>query len=107
MATVKEIVAQRVAQFDFELESNELDSYLIESGVDGLQTYDSSTILEPKKALYAIIPVLLLQADVSEGQYSKKRNVEGIKAFYALICSELGLKDNLNKQPVIKAVNLW
>lgn len=107
MATVKEIVAQRVAQFDFELESNELDSYLIEALVDGTQEYSASNILEPKKALYAIIPVLLLQADVSEGQYSKKRNVEGVKAFYALICSELGLKDNLNKQPTIKVANLW
>lgn len=62
-----------------------------------------------KTAMYNQIPLMIAGlSDVSEGGYSVKWNIDGIKAWYSLLASELGLQDKLSSGPVIRdKSNRW
>jgi hypothetical protein len=108
MATIKEIIVSRCADFSFEVSEVTLESYIVKSGTDGGELYAQSNAKKADAIMYAIIPLLLLMPDVSEGQFSKKYNQAGIISFYKNLCAELDLPDKLNPQPkIVNKSNIW
>jgi hypothetical protein len=92
--TYKEYVTTVLGKFG--LSSAEIEFILSESDLspDTVVTPDNKVLL--KTAIYKGVPLVMagLQ-DVSEGGYSVKWNVAGIKAWYSLLASDLGLDDLL------------
>lgn len=94
----------------FGLSASEIGFILTEAGLNPDTTVESSTDkVLLKTAMYNHIPAMIAGlSDVSEGGYSVKWNIEGIKAWYALLAAELGLTDKLNSSPVIRdKSNRW
>jgi hypothetical protein len=59
--------------------------------------------IKVKTAIYAAIPGMIAGLnEVSEGNYSIKWNVTGIKAWYSILAGELGLEDSLSIGPSVK-----
>lgn len=57
-----------------------------------------------KVAIVSFIPTLLLRAtSINESGFSMSWNIDGIKAYYSMMCKQLGIKDELNdNKPKIK-----
>jgi hypothetical protein len=93
----------------FGLTAGEIIIIMIENDIDpdAPMTGKADTIAL-KKAVYNQLPLMLagLQ-DVSEGGYSVKWNVDGIKLWYSTLAVELGLPDILNPTPTITGVSPW
>lgn len=50
-----------------------------------------------KVAIVSFIPTLLLRAtSINESGFSMSWNIDGIKAYYSMMCKQLGIKDELN-----------
>src|SRR5688572_11079388 len=61
-----------------------------------------------KRALYDQLPLMLAgMQDVSEGGYSIKWNLDGIKLWYSVLDKELGLPDNLIPKPTARGKSPW
>jgi len=62
-----------------------------------------------KKIMISVIPELLLAPDISQGDYSIKYKVDGIKAYYSILCGELGLPDIYNpvQDTIIDRTDSW
>ena len=78
------------------MDNDELDVILSSDDVTTATVYTPSHDVIVKKALVAVIPELLMSPDWSQGGTSIKRNNEGVKTYYSLLCGELGLPDLLN-----------
>ncbi|MDI9863961.1 hypothetical protein QM480_06480 [Flectobacillus sp. DC10W] len=108
MATAKEYFQIKLAKFGFELDEVEIDIELGKQGVSGSDTVVANDMRSVELAIAESIPELLLMPEVSEGQLSKKYNIDGIKAYYSLLCSKLGIQNKLDSQPKIRnRSNLW
>lgn len=71
---------------------------------------EPADVVEVRKALYKEIPLLIAGLkDISEGGYSEKWNIQGIKDWYSVLSVELGLPNNLGPaKPKLKYVgNRW
>lgn len=93
----------------FGLSEADLTNLLNEAGITpGDEVAEDKTLI--KTALYNHIPWMLagLQ-DVSEGGYSIKWNVAGLKAWYSWLAGELGLDDPYaTARPKIRdKSNMW
>lgn len=105
--TYKEYVTAVLGKFG--LSTSEIEFIITEADLnpDTVVTATNKVLL--KTAIYNQIPLFIagLQ-DVSEGGYSVKWNVEGIKLWYSLLASELGLEDIFNLKPKVRdASNKW
>ncbi|MEZ2446122.1 DUF6706 family protein [Chitinophaga sp. RCC_12] len=61
-----------------------------------------------EKAMYYQIPLLLAGAqDVTEGGYSIKWNLDGLKIWYSALARELGLPDDLFPRPTVTGIRPW
>lgn len=55
-----------------------------------------------KVAIVSFIPTLLLRAtSINESGFSMSWNIDGIKAYYSMMCKQLGIKDELDNKPKI------
>lgn len=94
----------------FGLSATEIDFILIEADLT-----PSAVITGPedkvklKTAVYQQIPLMIAGlSDVSEGGYSVKWNIDGIKLWYATLAAELDLEDQLTPKAVIRdKSNRW
>ncbi len=110
MATVRAYIKDDLQSFGYEVSDIALDAKLIGADLsNGEQEYNESDVAMAtavKTVICRLIPKLLLLPNVTEGGYSVQRNPDGIKAYYSLLCGELGLSNQL--QPKVRdRSNVW
>jgi hypothetical protein len=107
MATIREVLKSKLDRFNVDVTDIDLDAMIIEAGlIDGSGEYTVDTVLVTKKALTTIIPELLVSPSISEGGYSIKWDVNGLKEYYAILCEETGEQNKLS--PKVKNIsNRW
>lgn len=91
---------------NFGVSPEQIDLILVDNGIDGNALVTDTKAL--KIAVFHQLPAMLAaMQDVSEGGYSVKWNLAGIKAWYSLLATELGLPDNLTPAPTVTGVKPW
>lgn len=106
--TIREYIETKLATYGVELSREEVYILITDAGLQESSEYTADSALSAKKALVNVIPELLLRANVTEGGYSVSWNIDGIKAFYRLLCGETGMEDKLTYQPKVKdRSSLW
>lgn len=104
--TIKEIIIAKLKRFGVTLSDEDYQAIIVEFHVNGDVSYGPQNEIEVKKAMVGIIPEIMSMQSVSEGGFSIQWNVEGLKAYHAGLCNELGVKNVL--KPVLKnASNRW
>ena len=104
--TIKEYILSITATYGFE-ESALIDATLIGCGIDGSQAFSLETKQDATLGLYEVIPLLFALPDISEAGFSVKRNIEGLKAYYSLICKQLGKEDKTKDNRIVDKSYLW
>ena len=104
--TIKEYILSITSIYGFE-ESALIDATLIGCEVDGSQTFNSDSKQDATLGLYEVIPLLFALPDISEAGFSVKRNIEGLKAYYLLICKQLGKEDKTKDSRIVDKSYLW
>ena len=110
MITAKEYIEAKLQEFSITISDAELTVQLLLNGVGENETFSPAIFTPIKKTLVAIIPQLLLVSEVSEGDLTIKWNIDGVKAYYSILCKELGLEDVLNtatKPTITNRSNIW
>jgi hypothetical protein len=105
--TNKEYVTAVLGKFG--LSGTDIDFILIEGNIDPDTVVTADNKKDVRLAIYQAIPGMIAGlSEVSEGNYSIKWNVAGIKAWYSILAGELGLIDCLSLGPSVKdASHRW
>lgn len=99
---IKDYIASKFQPFGVNLSEADLADIVL-SGVD----VGSELTMDNRKSVYLsivkfIIPQLLLRAkSVSESGFSVSFDTKDIFQYYAWLCKELGIKDELNQKPTV------
>jgi hypothetical protein len=109
MATIREYLKATLTRYNIDLSDAEVDAALIDQGLNPVNQYTADASRPTKLAIVEIIPGLLLSPDITEGGYAVKWDRGAVKAYYSLLCSQLGKPDLLSPaQPKIRSKsNLW
>lgn len=110
MVTAKEYIATSLQEFNIAISDAELSVQLSLNGISGSEIFTPEMYKSIQKTIVAIIPKLLLMSEISEGDLTIKWNIEGVKAYYSMLCKELGIEDKLNTANVptiTNRSNLW
>ena len=95
--TVKEYISGKFQSFGIQVSEADLWDMSLDAFVwqdDDIDTDNRDTV---SVAMARFIPSLLLRAaSVSESGFSMSWNIQGIKDYYAMLCRQYGLKDELN-----------
>ncbi|RPE05551.1 hypothetical protein EGT74_24520 [Chitinophaga lutea] len=93
----------------FGVSDQEIILIMIEQGIDPNSPISGKAdTVVLKTAIHAQLPLMLAGVqDVSEGGYSIKWNLDGIKAWYSALAGELGLPDLLTPVPTVTGVKPW
>lgn len=100
--TVKDYITSKFQSFGINLSEADFADVAL-SGVD----IDSELTNDNRKAVYLsivrfIIPQLLLRAkSISESGFSVSYDTEDILQYYAWLCGQLGIKDELSQKPTV------
>ncbi|WP_262246961.1 DUF6706 family protein [Parapedobacter soli] len=106
--TLAEFIKKKLRKFKLQIEDDELTVRLDELGGDPDGGLTPSSYIIAKRVIVSVIPELLLEPDISQGDFSKKHNMDGIIAYYGMLCDELGEENKLAPQPkVYDASNRW
>lgn len=99
---INEYIIQKFKSFNIQLLEADLLDICLNAKVDGgdgvrEDCYDRITV-----AIAKFIPSLLLHPmSIGEGGTSMSWNIEGIKSYYAVLCKQYGLKDELSNKPKV------
>lgn len=110
MITVQEYIETKLQRFNISIGDVELAAALVENGLGVSDAYAPGNAKKVKETFVSIIPEMLLMSEVSEGDLTIKWNIEGVKAYYAMLCKELGIDDKLNNvstPTITNRSNLW
>lgn len=100
--TIKNYITSKFQPFGVNLSEADLADIVL-SGVD----IDSELTTDNRNTVYLsivkfIIPQLLLRArSISESGFSVSFETKDILQYYAWLCKELGIKDELNQKPSV------
>ncbi|MBO9660062.1 MAG: hypothetical protein J7527_14675 [Chitinophagaceae bacterium] len=107
--TNKEYITYHLGRFG--LADTDIDFILLEAGIDPEGTVSTAEEKQSLKlAMHSQVPLLIAGLNnVSEGGYSVTWNIEGIKAWYSVLSTEIGEDDQLaTPKPVIRdKSNMW
>lgn len=100
--TVKAYITGKFQTFDIVL--SEADLLDISMSVDVEEDFTKENRDTVFLALAkTVIPQLLLRAQsVSENGFSVSYNADALLKYYAWLCGELGIEDNLNRKPKVR-----
>lgn len=100
--TNKEYVTAVLGKFG--LSGTDIDFILTEGNLGGTAVVSTTEDkIAVKTAIYNAIPGMIAGlSEISEGGYSQKWNVAGIKAWHSILAGELGLEDSLSIGPSVK-----
>ena len=104
--TIKEYILSITTLYGFD-ESALIDATLIGEGIDGSRAFSPETKQTARLGLYEVIPLLFALPDISEAGFSVKRNIEGLKAYYLLLCKQLGKEDKTKDSRIVDKSYLW
>ncbi|WP_448104735.1 DUF6706 family protein [Pedobacter panaciterrae] len=96
--TIGNYIQAKLNRFHLSIENEELDVILSSDNVTSNTDYTPAHNEVIKRALIAVIPELLIAPDWTQGGTSIKRNIEGVKLYYSILCKELGVPDLLNPE---------
>ncbi len=118
--TIGDFLKAKLKRFGFTIEDDELEASVIDAGVvvptdetnpaSVLEVEYSREYTTPMKlVLISLIPELLLKPSISQGDYSEKYDINGIKAYYSLICGQTGSVDIFNpvQNHVVDRSDIW
>ncbi|MBC9913184.1 DUF6706 family protein [Chitinophaga varians] len=93
----------------FGVSPDEIDLIMLERGIVPTgEVTGQADIIALKRAIYYQLPQLLAGVqDITEGGYSIKWNLDGIKIWYSALAKELGLPDDLFPKPTITGASPW
>lgn len=93
----------------FGVSDDEIDFMLQDNNLNPSDVLTSENKVSVKTAIYHGVPVIVAGlADVTEGGYSIKYNIRGIREWFSILAKELGLEDTLNGQPKVRDKSyLW
>lgn len=100
--TIKNYITSKFQPFGVNISEADIADVSL-SGID----VDSELTLDNRKSVYLsmvkfIIPQLLLRAkSISESGFSVSFDTKDILQYYAWLCKELGIKDELNQKPTV------
>jgi len=102
-------IQAKLGRLQLSMADDELAVFLIDQGLTLETVYAAELSLKVKKVFIAIIPELLAAPDIAQGDYSIKFNVDGIKAYYSLLCKETGEQDvfNPSKDTIVDRSDTW
>lgn len=103
--TATEYIKQKFQTFGINLSEAELLDLCLSTGVSQEDEVSDSNASRISVAMVKFIPSLLLRAtSVSESGFSMSWNIDGIKSYYAMMCKEYGLKNELSTRPKVKFI---
>ena len=106
--TISAYIQNKLSKLSFDVDADEIGVLLGGQGVDPAAAASPSNLNAAKHVMWQLIPELLAMPDISQGRFSVKWKVDGIMAYYRLLCDELGLENKLDRQPeVTDRSNLW
>lgn len=107
--TIGAYIQSKLKRFNFTMSEEELEANLAEQDLTPETEYSSVLSDKTKKVLISIIPELLLAPEIRQGDFGIKYNVDGIKAYYSMLCNELGLPDIYNpiQARIIDRSDIW
>lgn len=95
--TVKEYISGKFRKFGIQLSEADLLGMSLKANVDFGEEMSQDNITAVEVAMARFIPELLgCAASVSESGFSMSWDKQGIKDYYAMLCRQYGLKDELN-----------
>lgn len=101
---VSDYIAQKFQSFGITMSEADLLDISLSSGLVGNDEVVGDTHSKLNVSIAKFIPSLFLRAtSVSESGFSMSWDLSGLKAYYAYLCKQYGLKDELNiDKPKVK-----
>lgn len=101
---VREYISSKYQSYGINLSEADLLDMAQDAKVELSDEVTQSNSTPIKVAIVSFIPTLLLRAtSINESGFSMSWNIDGIKAYYSMMCKQLGIKDELNdNKPKIK-----
>lgn len=103
---VSDYITKKLGAFDIELsEADLLDIEL--GGLDLNEEVAKGNEVEVKKVIAGFIPLFLSRpSSINENGFSASWDIDGIKSYYSILCSQLGI-DNIFASKISDASDLW
>ncbi|MEQ3166377.1 DUF6706 family protein [Parabacteroides goldsteinii] len=94
--TVSNYITQKIGSFGMNLSEADLLDMTLNSSVSLDDEITQENMIEVNKAMAVFIPSLLARpTSVNESGFSISWDKDGIKAYYSLLCKQLGIEDVL------------
>lgn len=97
--TVKQYVSQQVGKFGISITDADLLEMQLKTGLDADELVTKSNMQSVARGLALVIRRVARPKSVSEGGVSVSWDNKGLLDFYARLCKDYGIKDDLNKKP--------
>lgn len=108
MATIREFIQAKLSRYNIDLSEAELDAAIQDQALTPTDPYAPEASKPTLKVIASVIPELLLAPDITEGGFSIKYDKGAVSAYYNLLCSQLGIPNQLNPQPKIRSKSgIW
>lgn len=105
ITTNREYLAVKLSKFG--ITADEIEAIVLENPV----LEEDLNVQNCKEAMYNTMSSLLQFSDVSEGDYSVKWNLDGLKLWYNTLCIELGkpnvMEPVVSKPQIRNRSNYW
>lgn len=99
---VREYISSKYQSYGINLSEADLLDMAQDAKVELSDEVTQSNSTPIKVAIVSFIPTLLLRAtSINESGFSMSWNIDGIKAYYSMMCKQLGIKDELDNKPKI------
>lgn len=98
--TNQEYIVAKLEHVGVSVSANYLAAMAADGGITLAADYTPATAIAVKTCIAKAIPEMLMITNVSEGGYSVSRDVQALKAYYGLLCADLGLPNKF--KPSIK-----
>lgn len=105
--TVSDYITQKIGSFGMHLSEADLLDMTLNSSVSLDDEITKENMIEVNKAIAVFIPSLLARpTSVNESGFSVSWDKDGIKAYYSLLCKQLGIEDVLSSR-ISDATMYW
>jgi len=105
--TVSDYITQKIGSFGMHLSEADLLDMTLNSYVSLEDEVTKENMAEVNRAIAVFIPSLLARpTSVNENGFSVSWDKDGIKAYYSLLCKQLGIEDVLSSR-ISDATMYW
>lgn len=105
--TVSDYITQKIGSFGMHLSEADLLDMTLNSSVSLEDEVTKENMAKVNRAIAVFIPSLLARpTSVNENGFSVSWDKDGIKAYYSLLCKQLGIEDVLSSR-ISDATMYW